>query len=276
MAVTGTVDRALAERLVSIFLEVVVAPAFDEGAREVLATKPNLRLVVDPSARRGCGPRRRDLARRLAIDFLGSIRTAGGAVLVTAPDTLPDDPAAWVCTTSRPPTDAERRDLDLAWRLCRGVVSNAIVLVRDGMLIGVGSGQVSRVDACRGAVDKARQFQGEAGATGAVAASDAFFPFADGPRVLLDAGVTAIVQPGGSMRDAEVLADVERGGRRDAGHGDAPLPALTGREFPAERVLAALDSGRAGGDGCRMRQRRPRRLAVTVGHRGDTLRDLGC
>jgi phosphoribosylaminoimidazolecarboxamide formyltransferase/IMP cyclohydrolase len=102
--------------------------------------------------------------------------------------------------------------MDLAWRLCRGVVSNAILLVRDGMLVGLGSGQVSRVDACRGAVDKARQFQGEAGATGAVAASDAFFPFADGPKVLLDAGVTAIVQPGGSMRDGEVLELVNGAG----------------------------------------------------------------
>ena len=105
-----------------------------------------------------------------------------------------------------------RDSLDLAWRLCRGVVSNAILLVRDGMLVGLGSGQVSRVDACRGAVEKARQFQGASGATGAVAASDAFFPFADGPQVLLDAGVTAIVQPGGSMRDAEVLADVDAAG----------------------------------------------------------------
>ncbi len=205
VAVTGSVDHALAERLVSIFLEVVVAPAFDEGARAVLATKPNLRLVVDPSL--DAAP-----VGTTTPDDLGSFRTAGGAVLVTAPDNLPDDPAEWACTTSRPPTDAERRDLDLAWRLCRGVVSNAIVLVRDGMLIGIGSGQVSRVDACRGAVDKARQFQGEAGATGAVAASDAFFPFPDGPRVLLNAGVTAIVQPGGSMRDAEVLADVEAAG----------------------------------------------------------------
>ncbi len=204
VAITGAVDRALAERLVSIFLEVVVAPAFDDGAREVLATKPNLRLVVDPALGTA--------AVSAVADPLGSFRTAGGAVLVTAPDNLADDPSGWACTTSRPPTEAERRDLDLAWRLCRGVVSNAIVLVRDGMLIGVGSGQVSRVDACRGAVDKARQFQGEAGATRAAAASDAFFPFADGPRVLLDAGVTAIVQPGGSIRDVEVLADVEAAG----------------------------------------------------------------
>jgi phosphoribosylaminoimidazolecarboxamide formyltransferase/IMP cyclohydrolase len=206
VAATGVVDRALAERLVSIFLEVVVAPGFDEHAREVLATKPNLRLVVDPSLDASV-PRPAG-----ETDPLGSFRTAGGGVLVTAPDTLPDDPAAWACTTSRQPTGRELADLDLAWRLCRGVVSNAILLVRDGMLVGLGSGQVSRVDACRGAVDKARQFQGELGARGAVAASDAFFPFADGPRVLLDAGVTAIVQPGGSMRDAEVLVDVDKAG----------------------------------------------------------------
>jgi phosphoribosylaminoimidazolecarboxamide formyltransferase/IMP cyclohydrolase len=212
VAVTGTVDRALAERLASIFLEVVVAPAFDESAREVLATKPNLRLVVDPSLdaaadRSGLTPR-----GLLRVDYLGGLRSAGGAVLVTAPDDLPDDPAEWAQVTSRAPSDAERSDLDLAWRLCRGVVSNAIVLVRDGMLVGLGSGQVSRVDACRQAVEKARQFQGEAGAANASAASDAFFPFVDGPQLLLDAGVTAVVQPGGSMRDAEVLAAVERAG----------------------------------------------------------------
>jgi phosphoribosylaminoimidazolecarboxamide formyltransferase/IMP cyclohydrolase len=205
VAITGTVDRPLAERLTSIFLEVVVAPAFDRDALEVLATKPNLRLVVDAAlggAAPGAGMQ----------DPLGSFRTAGGAVLVTAPDVLDDDAAAWTVVTKRAPTDRARADLDLAWRLCRGVVSNAILLVRDGMLVGLGSGQVSRVDACRGAVEKARQFQGAAGATGAVAASDAFFPFADGPKVLLDAGVTAIVQPGGSMRDAEVLADVDAAG----------------------------------------------------------------
>jgi phosphoribosylaminoimidazolecarboxamide formyltransferase/IMP cyclohydrolase len=212
VAVTGTVDRALAERLTSLFLEVVVAPGFDAGAREELARKPNLRLVVDPSLEASADHSGTTARGGLAVDYLGSIRTAGGAVLVTAPDTLPDDPASWAVTTSRAPTDAERRDLDLAWRLCRGVVSNAILLVRDGMLVGLGSGQVSRVDACRQAVEKARAFQGEIGARGAVAASDAFFPFADGPQLLLDAGVTAIVQPGGSVRDAEVLALVEAAG----------------------------------------------------------------
>ena len=212
VAITGTVDRPLAERLVSVFLEVVVAPAFDEPALEVLATKPNLRLVADPSLDASADRSGLTAGGLLRVDHLGSVRTAGGAVLVTAPDDLPDDPVDWATLTSRPPTQDERRDLDLAWRLCRGVVSNAIVLVRGGMLVGLGSGQVSRVDACRNAVDKARQFQGEAGATGASAASDAFFPFADGPQVLLDAGVSAIVQPGGSMRDAEVLALVERAG----------------------------------------------------------------
>ena len=185
---------------------------FDDGAREVLATKPNLRLVVDASL--DASADRAGLTGRglLDVDWLGSLRTAGGAVLVTAPDTQPDDPAAWATVSRRPPTGEELRDLDLAWRLCRGVVSNAIVLVRDGMLVGLGSGQVSRVDACRQAVEKAAMFQGERAAKGAVAASDAFFPFADGPGLLLDAGVTAIVQPGGSVRDAEVLAAVDAAG----------------------------------------------------------------
>ncbi len=212
VSVTGTVDRALAERMASIFLEVVVAPAFDEAALEVLAGKPNLRLVVDPSLDASVSRAGTTSRDPLETDYLGSFRTAGGAVLVTAPDTQPDDPATWTCTTARQPTAAERTDLDLAWRLVRSVVSNAIVLVRDGMLVGLGSGQVSRVDACRQAVEKARRFQGEAGARGAVAASDAFFPFPDGPEALLEGGVTAIVQPGGSVRDAEVLAVVNGAG----------------------------------------------------------------
>ena len=182
-------------------------PAFDEAALAVLATKPNLRLVVDP-ALDAAADRSGAHGARPARGRLPGLRAHGRAARCwsTAPDNLPDDPADWACLTTRQPTDAERRDLDLAWRLCRGVVSNAIVLVRDGMLVGLGSGQVSRVDACRNAVEKARQFQGEAGARGAVAASDAFFPFADGPQLLLDAGVTAIVQPG--------RLDARRGGAR--------------------------------------------------------------
>jgi phosphoribosylaminoimidazolecarboxamide formyltransferase/IMP cyclohydrolase len=204
VALTRPVDRPAAEALVSIFLEVVVAPAFDDAALEVLAAKPNLRLVVDP----GLGldaPARRP-------DPIGSIRTAGGAVLVTTPDTVADDPAAWSVATGRAPTDAELIDLELAWRLVRGVVSNAIVLVKDRRLIGMGSGQTSRVDAARGAVDKARAHAGDAALVGASCASDAFYPFPDAVEVCLEAGVTAFVQPGGSMRDADTVAAVDRAG----------------------------------------------------------------
>jgi phosphoribosylaminoimidazolecarboxamide formyltransferase/IMP cyclohydrolase len=212
VALTGTVDAELARALTSMFLEVVVAPAFEPAALEVLGSKANLRVVADSGIL--LGPRgavRPNGTYR--VDELGSIRSAGGAVLVTAPDDSTDDPSGWPVMTRREPTDAERADLDLAWRLCRGVTSNAIVLVRDGMLIGLGSGQVSRVDACRQAVAKAERFHAATGgARGAVAASDAFFPFADGPQVLLDAGVSAIVQPGGSLRDGETLATVDRAG----------------------------------------------------------------
>ena len=104
------------------------------------------------------------------------------------------------------------RDLDLAWRLCRGVVSNAIVLVKDGMEIGLGSGQTSRVDAARQAVAKAIAFHGADAVRGAACGSDAFYPFPDAVQVCLDAGVTAFAQPGGSMRDAEVVAVAEAAG----------------------------------------------------------------
>jgi len=204
VALTRPVDAALAEALVPIFLEVVVAPGFEPAATGILATKPNLRLVVDPRLAADDPPPPPDPA--------GSLRSAGGAVLVTAPDTLPDDPASWVVASKRGPGDGERRDLDLAWRLVRGVTSNAIVLVRDGRLIGMGSGQTSRVDAARGAVAKARAYAGDAALAGAACASDAFYPFPDAVDVCLDAGVTAFVQPGGSVRDDEVVAVVDRAG----------------------------------------------------------------
>jgi len=204
VAVTRTVDRALAEAMTEIFLEVVVAPAFDEEARAVFSAKPNLRLIVDA----GLGVD----GSAQAPDPLGSIRTTGGTVLLTSPDTGADDASTWTIASARRPDERERSDLELAWTLVRGVTSNAIVLVRDGMQIGLGSGQTSRVDAARQAVEKARAYFGEAGARGAVAASDAFFPFVDGPAVLLEAGVSALVQPGGSIRDAEVIAAVDAAG----------------------------------------------------------------
>jgi phosphoribosylaminoimidazolecarboxamide formyltransferase/IMP cyclohydrolase len=202
VALTDEVDDATAHGLASLFLEVVVAPSFGPAAREILAAKPNLRLVEDPSIG-GPAP---------APDPLGAIRTAGGAVLVTAPDTARDDPSTWQVVTTRHPTDDERRDLHLAWRLVRSVTSNAIVLVRDGALIGLGSGQTSRVDAARQAVEKACAIAGEARVRGAACASDAFYPFPDGVDVCLGAGVSAFVQPGGSMRDADVIGAAENAG----------------------------------------------------------------
>ena len=204
VALTRPVDRATAEGLTSLFLEVVIAPGFDAAARELLAAKANLRLIVDPSLGQAVS--------RLTPDPLGAIRTAGGAVLVSTPDMSPDDPAGWQVATRRAPSERERADLELAWRLCRGVTSNAIVLVRDGRLIGVGSGQTSRVDAARQAVDKARAISGDEVLVGAACASDAFYPFADAVEACLEAGVTAFVQPGGSMRDAEVVAAADAAG----------------------------------------------------------------
>ncbi|HEX7473241.1 MAG TPA: bifunctional phosphoribosylaminoimidazolecarboxamide formyltransferase/IMP cyclohydrolase, partial [Candidatus Limnocylindrales bacterium] len=204
VALTRPVDGPVASALVSIFLEVVVAPAFEPEALAILAGKPNLRVLVHPPLA-GDGP-------PVPTSPTGGFRTAGGAVLVTAPDTLPDDPATWRVASARSPTDAERRDLDLAWRLCRGVTSNAIVLVRDGRLVGLGSGQTSRVDAARQAVEKARTISGPDATRGAACASDAFFPFPDGVEACLAGGVTAFAQPGGSVRDAEVIAVADRAG----------------------------------------------------------------
>jgi phosphoribosylaminoimidazolecarboxamide formyltransferase / IMP cyclohydrolase len=203
VALTREVDRTAAEALTSIFLEIVVAPAFSREAMEVLARKPNLRVLVD---------------ERLASDDpvplslagpTASLRTAGGAVLVTAPDIVTDTPATWTCATRRGPTDEEQLDLDLAWRLVRGVTSNAIVLVRERRLVGMGSGQASRVDAARQAVAKAQAMLGATATAGAACASDAFFPFPDAVEVCLAAGVRAFAQPGGSMRDAEAVAAVD-------------------------------------------------------------------
>ena len=206
VAVTGPVTVALAERLASIFLEVVVAPSFEPTALEVLASKPNLRLVEDPDL--GAAP----TTATPPPNPLASLRTAGGAVLVGAPDTVPDDPSTWRVVSRRGPTETEARDLDLAWRIVRAVTSNAIVLVGDGREIGFGSGQTSRVDAARQAVQKARAISGPGSTVGAACASDAFYPFPDGVEACLEAGVAAFVQPGGSVRDAEIVAVIDEAG----------------------------------------------------------------
>jgi phosphoribosylaminoimidazolecarboxamide formyltransferase/IMP cyclohydrolase len=203
VALTREVDRAEAEALVSIFLEIVVAPSFSAEALEVLATKPNLRVLIDEALASD------EPVAAGSADPIGSIRTAGGAVLVTAPDVISDAPTTWTCATRRTPTSEEQLDLDLAWRLVRGVTSNAIVLVRNRRLVGMGSGQTSRVDAARQAVAKALAMLGPTATIGAACASDAFFPFPDAVEACLAAGVRAFAQPGGSVRDAEAIAAVD-------------------------------------------------------------------
>jgi phosphoribosylaminoimidazolecarboxamide formyltransferase/IMP cyclohydrolase len=146
------------------------------------------------------------------LDPTGSVRTAGGAYLVGVPDVEPDGATSWRGVTGRAPSDTELLDLDLAWRLVRGVTSNAIVLVHDRRLVGMGSGQTSRVDAARQAVAKAHALLGTASTGGASCASDAFFPFPDAVEVCLAAGVTAFAQPGGSLRDADAVAVVDAAG----------------------------------------------------------------
>jgi len=171
------------------FFEVVIAPDYNQQALEVLKKaapwSPNLRILK---------------VADLAHPGEPEIRYITGGLLLQEPDALDDSEAEWEVVTERTPTDEEWEQLRFAWCVCRYVKSNAVVLVKEGMLVGSGGGQTSRVDAARVAVMKA----GER-AVGAVAASDAFFPFPDGVEVLADAGVVAVIQPGGAKRDSEVI-----------------------------------------------------------------------
>ena len=191
-----------------------MAPGYEDGAVEVLAAKKNIRLLVCAPAGRG-GVETRPISGGLlvqATDAIDADLDAGG-----------DDPASWTLAAGEALTEAELADLAFAWRACRSVKSNAILLARDGASVGVGMGQVNRVDSCRLAVERA----GER-AAGSFAASDAFFPFADGAQVLLDAGVRR-------DRAARRVGARRRGRRGRAGrrghhvlHGDAALLPLTG------------------------------------------------
>ncbi len=193
VAYAGVLDAEGAAALTSRFLEVVVVHAVTEDAKPFLAKKPNLRiLTVAPES----GPRPRL-----------EMRGVDGGLLVEDGDLGPDDEGAWKVVTKRAPTEAERAALRFAFKVVRAVVSNAIVVAGPSATYGIGGGRTSRVDACRDAVEKAG-----ARARGAVAASDAFFPFPDGPEVLAGAGVTAIIQPGGSVRDAEAVAAADAAG----------------------------------------------------------------
>jgi phosphoribosylaminoimidazolecarboxamide formyltransferase/IMP cyclohydrolase len=195
IAVNRAVSVELAEQVAEIFTEVIVAPAFDDGAVKVLTAKKNLRLLRAPA----WAP--------APVQW----RQVGGGVLVQTTDRLDadgDDPANWTLASGAAADGETLRDLVFAWRAIRSVKSNAILLAADGATVGVGMGQVNRVDSAHLAVSRA----GADRAKGAVAASDAFFPFADGLQVLLDAGVRAVVQPGGSVRDEEIIAAAEAAG----------------------------------------------------------------
>jgi phosphoribosylaminoimidazolecarboxamide formyltransferase/IMP cyclohydrolase len=188
VAVNRPVTAEVAQAMSEIFLEVVIAPAFDESALEILTKKQNIRLLIAPE--RTAGPEAR---------FISGGMLMQGTDRIDAPG---DDPANWTLACGDPADPETLRDLAFAWRACRAVKSNAILLASGQAAVGIGMGQVNRVDSARLAVARA----GEERAVGAVAASDAFFPFPDGLEVLLAAGVRAVVQPGGSVRDEEVVA----------------------------------------------------------------------
>jgi len=194
IAANRPVSVAMAEQVAEVFTEVVVAPSYEPGALEVLARKPSIRVLQTA----GFGGRGIELRQ-----------VCGGLLLQQADDlTAPgDEPSGWTLRTGEPATGALLADLAFAWRAVRAVKSNAILLATGGATVGVGMGQVNRVDAARLAVARAGDR-----AAGSVAASDAFFPFADGLQVLLDAGVRAVVQPGGSVRDDEVAAAAHAAG----------------------------------------------------------------
>ncbi|MCW2782384.1 MAG: purH, partial [Marmoricola sp.] len=203
IATNRPVTLALAETVKDIFTEVVVAPAFDEDALAVLRTKKNLRLLQVEAPARG-GIETRPISGGLLMQVRDLIDATG-----EDKDGHPtgDHPMHWRLVAGEPADDATLADLEFAWRSIRAVKSNAILLASGGASVGVGMGQVNRVDSCHLAVTRA----GER-AAGSVAASDAFFPFADGPQILIDAGVKAIVAPGGSIRDDEVIAAAQKAG----------------------------------------------------------------
>ncbi|TAJ47539.1 MAG: bifunctional phosphoribosylaminoimidazolecarboxamide formyltransferase/IMP cyclohydrolase [Herbiconiux sp.] len=193
IAANRPVTLAMAETVKEIFTEVLIAPAFDADAFEVLSAKKNLRLLTLPEG-----------YRREPVE----LRQISGGFLAQTPDGFSSlDPSTWSLVSGEAADEATFRDLEFAWKACRSVKSNAILLASGGASVGVGMGQVNRVDSCELAVTRAGDR-----AKGSVAASDAFFPFADGPGILIAAGVKAIVQPGGSVRDAEVIEAAQKAG----------------------------------------------------------------
>ena len=189
IAANRPVSVEMARQVAEVFTEVIVAPGYEDGAVEVLTRKKNIRILVCEDLERG-GVETRPVSGGLLMQQRDSFQAEG------------DDPSAWTLATGEAASPEVLADLAFAWRACRSAKSNAILLAKDGASVGIGMGQVNRVDSCKLAVERANSLaEGTERARGAVAASDAFFPFEDGPQVLIDAGVTAIVQPGGSVRD---------------------------------------------------------------------------
>jgi phosphoribosylaminoimidazolecarboxamide formyltransferase/IMP cyclohydrolase len=202
IALNRAVGRALAERLHEGFIEVLIAPAYDEEALEVVKQKEAVR-ILESAEQRGYEPRERDVKR------------VRGGLLVQDPDRIDERRESMQVVTKASPGEDQWEDLWFAWKVCRHVRSNAIVIAKDGATLGIGAGQMSRVDSVRIALDKERDARGDDAAellAGSVVASDAFFPFPDGPQLAIDAGATALIQPGGSVRDAEVIAACDAAG----------------------------------------------------------------
>ena len=188
VAINGPVDAVTAGHITSLFLECVVAPVFEPAARELLAAKANLRLLE-------LAPEAVERASRQQL------RSVLGGVLVQELDDQPVDETAWQVMSKRQPTAQELEDLRFAWRLVRHVRSNAITVAKGGQSLGIGAGQMNRVGSARIALETAA-----AKAKGAVLASDGFFPFDDTVRLAAQYGITAVIQPGGSVRDADSIA----------------------------------------------------------------------
>ena len=201
IALNRPIDEALAERLHQNFVEVLIAPGYEGDAMSILQQKQAIRILADTEQRK----RRGDL----------DMKRVRGGMLVQELDTVGRDREGMTLETGGEPSEAEWLDIAFAWKVCKHVRSNAIVLVKDRQTIGIGAGQMSRVDSVRLAIEKCRVAYGEeadARLNGCVVASDAFFPFADGPQAAVDAGARTVVQPGGSKRDDEVIAACQEGG----------------------------------------------------------------
>ena len=209
IAANTAVSVEMAETVADIFTEVIIAPAYEPGAVEVLARKKNIRVLVASEPQLG-GAEFRQLSGGLLLQQRDAIDAPG------------DDPINWTLATGSPADPETLADLKFAWRTCRAVKSNAIVIAKGGATVGVGMGQVNRVDAARLAVER-----GGDRVVGAVAASDAFFPFPDGLETLTEAGVKAVVHPGGSMRDDIVTEAAAKAGYHALPDRGSPLRALT-------------------------------------------------